>query len=419
MKIYIKTFGCSSNRADSAAIAELLKSRHFELAATLQEAEAVIVNTCTVRKETELKVLRFIDELAGKVVVVTGCMAEAQPALIARHAPGASIVSPYCLTSIPRLLQGGAREVVLARESPLEPAPFRTGLRYTVPISSGCLGACTYCVVKMVRGGLRSLPPGGVIDLVSCAVRGGVHELFLSAQDTCAYGKDLQSDLPALLDMISEVKGDFRVRVGMFNPSSAGTMLERLVKSFSADKIYKFIHVPVQSGSDMMLQSMNRCYGARDFKKVISAFRKPFPDIAVFTDIIVGFPGETEDDFSQTCDIIKEVRPAKTHIARYSPRPHTTAASMRQIPEGIKKARSDSLALLVKGIQAENNSRWVGRILNAMIVDEYLHGGMIARTDEYRTVAISDCSQSLLGSHVRVEVESFTPYYLLGRISRR
>lgn len=419
MKIYIKTFGCSSNRADSAAIEALLRDNHFELVPSLQDAEAVIVNTCTVRKDTERKVLHFIHDLTFKNVLVTGCMAEVQPALLAKEAPGASIVSPHSMLAIPDVLRSGVRKVVLLRGTPIEPAPFRTGVRYTIPISVGCLGACSYCVVKLVRGDLRSLSPERVSDLISCAVRGGAREILLSAQDTCAYGRDLQSDLPSLLDRISRIDGDFRVRLGMFNPSSASDTLDRLVASFTKCKMYQFIHVPVQSGSDDVLHAMNRSYTVESFKRVISAFRLCFPLVTVFTDVIVGFPGETEDDFESTFNLIKDVCPAKTHIARYSPRPHTAASSMRQVHEDVKKTRSDRLALLTEEIQLKNNSSWVGKMAEATVVGEYLRGGMIARTDEYKTVAIGRCPRSMLGSRVKVEIDSFTPYYLKGRIIRR
>ena len=244
-------------------------------------------------------------------------------------------------------------------------------------------------------------------------------EVRLSAQDTGVYGRDIGTDLPALLNGVADIPGEFRVRVGMFNPSSVYNLLERLMKSYQSEKIYKFVHIPVQSGSNKVLGEMNRGYTADSFKKIVGAFRLAFPNTVLITDVIVGYPGESDQDFEETCNLLKATRPDKTHIARFSPRPHTPASSLKQVAEPVKKRRSEALTRLTREIQMANNSQWIGRVVDATVVDIYLRGGMIARTDEYKTIAISECERSMLGKRFSIRVDSCTPFYLKGTITLR
>ncbi len=420
MRVFIKTFGCSSNRAETAAVEGLLRSAGYEISAKLAPAEAVVVNSCTVRRDTELKVLRYISSAKGKKIVVTGCMAEVQPSAISSAFPQASIVSPHNLPMVAEALARDRRTIAMEHSlGTPPPAPYRKGVRHLVAISRGCLGNCAYCIVRLARGSLASVPRQRVLDSVAAAVGQGAKEIFLSAQDSGVYGRDLGTDLPGLLDAVSALEGDFRIRVGMFGPSSATPFLDRLAASYRAAKIYKFAHIPVQSGSDRVLGLMGRPYTAGGFRGVVSCLRSSQPGLTLYTDVIVGFPGEVKEDFAMTCELIEGSRPCKTHIARYSPRPHTPAAAMRQVPEDVKKKRSQALTHLVRGIQMEVNSEWVGRQVSATVVDAFWRGGVIARTDEYKTVALPTVRRSSIGRRMEVAITSATPFFLLGEISHR
>jgi threonylcarbamoyladenosine tRNA methylthiotransferase CDKAL1 len=420
MRVFIKTFGCSSNRAETAALEGLLKNAGFEISHIPSSAEAVVVNTCTVRRDTELKVMKYISSVQEKRVVVTGCMAEVQPSLINSAFPGASIISPHNLPMVAVALAKDGRTIAMEHSlRPPDPAPFGKGVRHLVAISRGCRGTCTYCIVRLARGSLTSVPSHKVVRSVAAAVELGAKEIFLSAQDSGVYGSDLRTDLPALLDAVSHLEGNFRVRLGMYGPSSIIPFLGRLVNSYRSNKIYKFAHIPVQSGSDSILGRMGRPYNASDFRHVVSSLRSSHPSLTLYTDIMVGFPGESEEDFARTCGLIEEVKPSKTHIARFSPRPHTPAYAMRQVLEGVKKKRSQALTDLARRIQLEENSKWVGRVVNAVVVDAFKRSGVIARTDEYKTVALPGTNRSLIGSWLEVVVTSATPFFLLGEISHR
>ncbi len=420
MRVYIKTFGCASNKAESGLIRKVLIKDGFELAPSEDEADAVVVNTCTVRKETDLRVMKFLSKIKDKKVVVTGCMAAAQPALISKHYPMFSIVGPDCPAMISSALRGDGRSVFLMKDSlMMEPVPFRHGVKSTVVVSRGCLGECSYCIVRVAKGRLRSISPDVIERNVVKAVRSGAREISLSAQDIGVYGMDIGSNLPSLLYSLVRVDGCFKLRVGMFKPSSVIGFLSRLAEVYKSEKIYKFIHVPVQSGSNTVLERMRRGYCVSTFKEIVGEFRKCFPNITVFTDVIVGFPGEDDFEFDETCELLEEIKPDKTHVARYSPRPHTPAASMPQVPEPIKKKRSEVLHRIVREIQMQKNEGWIGKTAEATVVDLYLRGGVIARTDEYKTVAIPGGNRSLLGQRVELLVAGATPFYLIGRINRR
>lgn len=423
MRIYIRTFGCSSNRAESDAMEEELRTAGFEIVESPGLADAVLVNTCTVRGETELKVLGYVRGLAKtkKRVVVTGCMAAVQPALIARRAPDASIASPLNPASIAAALTSTSREVRLEpprSRPPPEPAPFRGGFRYAVEIARGCLGECAYCIVRFARGRLRSLPPDLIVSRVSDAVRAGAKEIQLAAQDTSVYGRDIGASLPSLIDRIAGVEGDFKVRVGMFNPSSVAGSLGELVRSYGP-KVYRFAHLPVQSGSDRVLALMNRGYRASTFVEITSALRSRHPELTIATDIMVGYPGEEDGDLQETLNLLERAKPDKIHVSRFSPRPHTSAASLRQVPECVKKRRSALVMRHVNDLMMRSGLRWVGRTVEAVVTGAGRKGGMIARTDEYRPVIIWGCDGPVMGKRLLVDIESCTPIYLRGRVSRR
>lgn len=418
MRVYIKTFGCELNRADSEAIAEQLKKSSISLSSSERDSDAVIVNTCTVRRDTELKVLKYISSLKGKRVLVTGCMAAAQPGLVRLRFPDASIVSLNNLPEIPDALRGRVISVKSSGSRP-SPAPFTSGLVFTIPISRGCLGHCSYCIVRLARGALSSLPPKEIISAMSRAGASGALEIRLAAQDTGTYGKDLGISLADLLGEVAALPYDFRVRIGMFNPSSVYGYLQDLAASYRSRNIYKFAHVPLQSGSDRILELMRRDYDLKKYFQVIGALRGACPGITIATDIMVGYPGETDEDFRETIEALHALDPDKIHISRFTPRPHTPAALMKQVPEHVKKQRSRIAISEKLSIQEERNKKWVNREVEATVLHYKAGIGALARTDEYKPVLIKGGGAQMLGSRALVEICSCTPFCLIGQVIRR
>ena len=415
MRVYIETYGCAANQADSHLMQELLSEAGHSLASSPLDADVIVLNTCTVRLETELRMVRRIKELLalGKKLVVAGCLASAQPGLIRKISPEISMVSARAVERIVEAVEAPST-VYLLRPSPRRRLPsFVDGVKFVVPIAEGCRGRCTYCIVRVARGPLRSYPPEAIVEAVERAVSRGAREVRLTAQDTASYGVDIGTTLPELLRRVCSVKGDFRVRVGMMNPDSALHILDELIEAFKNPKVYKFLHIPVQSGDNRILKLMGRRYTREEFTAVVEAFRREVPGLSVATDIIVGFPGEDEEAFGNTLRLVEEVRPDRVHVARYTPRPHTRAAAMPQVPEPVKKRRSRLLVGVCNRVALEFNRGLVGQTFNCLVVGVGPRGQLEARTPNYKPVYLNGCS-ACIGKFLRIKIVDAGAHYLRG-----
>jgi len=244
-------------------------------------------------------------------------------------------------------------------------------------------------------------------------VSSGAVEVQLSAQDTAAYGRDIGTDLGKLLCRLVEVPGDFKMRMGMMNPKSAGDISCELIRALKSEKIYRFLHIPVQSGSDRILESMGRRYRAQDFLNVVSLFRSTYPDITIITDVIAGFPGETQSDFKETMNIIDLMAPDKVNVTRFSARPGTAASKLYDMPDRIKKERSRELTRVWLQTAEKRNKRYLGEILNARVTEDGRGDTMKARADNYLGIVVK--GRPRLGSSIKVLVEGCNAFYVSGR----
>ncbi len=250
------------------------------------------------------------------------------------------------------------------KEKPLLSLPRQTAnpVISIVPINFGCLGSCSYCCVVFARGHLRSYSIKEIVERVKSDYVAGAREFWLTSQDTASYGRELYIDLADLLSEIGRLQGDFRVRVGMMTPNLVTEMQTRLITAFDNPKIFKFLHLPVQSGDDTVLQHMRRFYTAAEFKGIVDTFRGEFSQITLATDVIVGFPGETKEAFENTLKLLEEIKPDIVNVSKFFARPKTVAARMKECvveKEEIKR-RSTVASELAKRLSAERNLRWVG-----------------------------------------------------------
>ena len=399
-KICLETFGCTANLGDTMKLRALLQAQGHAIV-TEEEAEVVVVNTCTVTKRTELNVLKRLKALrdAGKQVVVAGCMAAAQPDLV-QHLLGEAVplLTPAELsTSYERFPELAFDGVVCA-----------------LPIAIGCVGNCTYCIVKQARGELHCYSPETILEAVRGAVARGAKEIRLTAQDCTAYGCENERGmkLPQLLDLITALEGDFRVRVGMMNPDTVSPLLDELLDAFESEKIFKFFHLPVQAGSDKVLREMNRHYTVAEFVGMIKRIRARFPDCTLCTDFIVGFPTETAADFSASVQLLELLRPEKVNATRYSPRPGTEAAKLKDLLEREKKERSRIIASRCLAIALDYNLALRGTVLPVHIMERGKKGGVISRDSSYRLIALN--AEPPLGSTATVRITGVTSTYLRG-----
>lgn len=381
-KVHVASYGCTYNHADAEALREICRRQGCRIVSE-DEADVVVIATCTVVQRTENRVLAHLSRVADREVLATGCMPLAQPDLI-RDCPGVGVIHPGTIRS-----RAGTPGVIL-----------RGGIG-VVQAARGCRGRCTYCITRRARGPLASLPADAVSRGVEWCALHGAAEIQLTAQDLSAWGLDRGEVLPDLLARLREIPGDFRLRAGMMNPATVLPVLDDLVEVWT-DPLFRFVHLPVQSGSDHVLDLMARGYTRDQFMAIIEAFRDRYPDIRISTDILVGFPGETEEDFMATVDLLRRVRPTKVNVTRFSPRPGTGAAGMKPLPGSVVKKRSRVLYRLASEICDLASSARIGGLVPFMVTESKRPGTVTARTPTYDHLVIpEDLSPGTTG-HARV-----------------
>lgn len=416
--VYIETYGCWLNKGESGIMLSLLEEAGFIKIGTPEKADLIIVNTCAVRDETERKILRRLKTLntirkPDSKLLIAGCLATYRPGFLALNIPSASLLSTFSINKVVEaaLARGRVTILDLKVERPLHLPKPREGGRVVAPIAVGCPGGCTYCVMPLSRGPLRSYPPHEVLRYIKEAFKAGAREVYLVAQDSAAYGLDIGSSLPNLLKDVCKLEGDFMVRVGMMEPSTTLKILTPLLEAYDNDKVYKFLHCPVQSGSDKVLELANRRYGVRDFLSIVEAYRSKYPEGSLVTDIIVGLPGETEVDFELSCKLLEKIEPDKVHVARFDPRPLTPAALMKHPQESVKKAMSRKLTHIVDELAYKRNKAWIGKAVEVLVTDEVRGASVIGRTYTYKPVVLSRRPE-LAWRKVKSLIIEARPHYL-------
>ncbi|MEK6848072.1 MAG: tRNA (N(6)-L-threonylcarbamoyladenosine(37)-C(2))-methylthiotransferase [Nanoarchaeota archaeon] len=344
MRVFIKTFGCQANIADSEAMAGILKERKFKLTDSEEEADAIVVNTCSVKNKTQSKILHYLRKYSGKKkLFIGGCLIKTID--VRKAIPFVEAVfDTNNITKIAEILENKKDYFSSVKEN-------RIGLpvvRYRneigiINISQGCLNKCTFCATKLSRGNLKSYRIGDIKRAVENAVSEGCKIIYLTSQDNGCYGFDIGTNLPELLKEVVAVEGDFKFRVGMMNPWHLRKILQDLLKVYESDKIIKFLHIPVQSGSERGLKEMFRSGSLKEFRNAVLKFREKFPQITIATDIILGYPTETEMDFEQTLELIKETKPQVVNMSAFSSRQGTLASKLKQLPSEIVKQRTRRL----------------------------------------------------------------------------
>ncbi|AEH24516.1 tRNA (N(6)-L-threonylcarbamoyladenosine(37)-C(2))-methylthiotransferase [Pyrococcus yayanosii] len=419
-KVHIENYGCARNRADGEFMAGILMLAGHEIVDTIEEAEYVVVNTCAVKDPTEVKMARRIRELldAGKKVIVTGCLPHVNPSVIDERA--SAVLGVKSIDRIAYAIETAERgEKIISvpdwRKRNLDkltlPRLPTSGISFVVPIAEGCLNACTYCATRLARGVLKSYRPELIVNWVKWAIERGYREIWLSAEDTGCYGFDIGTNLAELLDEITAIDGEFRIRVGMMNPNHVIKFLDELIEAYQDEKIYKFLHLPVQSGDNEILRRMGRTYTVEEFEEIVAEFRRAFPDLNLHTDVIVGFPGEDEEAFQRTVALIERIRPDKVNVSRYSPRPGTVAAKWKQLPGWIIKERSRLLHHLRLRISYEINMEYIGKRLKVLVHGPGKKGNIDAVTMNYKHIILPSGDA---GEFADVEVKGATATYLLG-----
>lgn len=426
---FIETYGCQMNRYDSELMAGILSSDGYREANKLDEADIVLVNTCSVRDHAECRVLGRLGQLKhlkcrnpNLIIGLCGCMAQRLGKEISKRAAHVDLViGPDEYRQLPELISRlddyPAYEITLnSMETYTDVIPERhQESKAWIAIMRGCDNFCSYCIVPYVRGSARSRPVIDIVNEVVTVVRNGYKEITLLGQNVNAYLSD-GTGFAELLEKLNGLHDLERIR---FTTSHPKDMTRKMIDVIAAgDKICEHIHLPLQSGSNRILLAMNRQYTAEDYLQLVSTIRKTIPDGSLTTDILVGFPGETEDDYQKTLEIVDTVGFDSAFTFRYSPRPGTKAAELKDdVPERVKIERLERLIALQRSITDKKNRELVGKEFEVLVEGESRkgRGQLVGRTRTDKTV-VFDGDTALTASCRRVKVQAAKGWTLKGKL---
>ena len=418
-KIWVEAYGCSASYSDSEMISGLIVNGGHTLAENSEDSDLNVIVTCSVKDATADKMIRKIMDSSSKPLVVAGCLPKAEKTKVEKFAENASLMGPNSIGKTLQVIQStlDGKKTIALEDSDLS----KVGLPKIrlnpavgiVEIASGCMSECTFCQTKISKGDLQSYRVGDIVRQVKTELADGCCEVWLTSTDNGCYGFDINSDLPELVNTVSQIPEKFFMRVGMMNPMYMPKIRDSLLKSFESSKVFKFLHVPVQSGSNKVLNDMKRGHTEQTFRDVTNKFRRKFEKFTISTDVIVGFPTETEEDFEQTLRLLEETKPDIVNLSRYSQRPGTSAAEMKQIDVTEVKRRSKITYELINRISEENNRNWIGWE-GQVIFDEEHEDQIRGRNFAYKPIFVKE--KPKIGQISTVKIIDTTTHSLIGEI---
>ena len=424
--VYVENYGCASNKHDLEIMLALLSNAGYIQHSDVSTSDIILINTCAVKKPTEDRIISRLGLLSrlNKPIVISGCLPKINFEAVKNAVPNYSVtIDPFSISQIVEAARAAERGEKWKRYFSDRPAikPALPHLRLNrfieiVEVAEGCAGVCAYCCVRFARGKLQSYPQDLILNRIRNAIQNGVMEIWLTGQDIAAYGKDVGAKLTDLVRRVIEIPGDFRVRLGMMNPNWVREMPEGILDLYKSPKLYKFSHLPVQSGSDTVLETMLRPYRVQDFIEIVEALRENIPQITIATDMIVGFPTETDQDFALSSELVKKTRPDIVNISKFAPRTGTAASRMKELPVSVVSERSKIMASICAQLSLESNLRMVGLEEYVYVTAKNSKGKPIGRTSNYKIVILQD--PSLLGKRVLTKITGAYSRYLEGTVLR-
>lgn len=419
-RIFVEAYGCSASFADSEMISGLIQNGGHTLVEDSLQSDLNIIVTCSVKDATANKMIHRIKSLKSKPLVVAGCLPKAEKDTVEKFTDNASMLGPNSLGKTLQVVDStlkGRKQIALEDSDLSKVGLPKVRLNPTIgiiEIASGCMSECTFCQTKMSKGDLSSYRLGDIVRQVQTEIKDGCKEIWLTSTDNGCYGFDIGTDLPSLINKVAEIQEDFRIRVGMMNPMYMPRISENLIDSYENDKVFKFLHIPVQSGSDKVLHDMKRGHTSDTFRNIAKKTKERFGKFTISTDIIVGFPSETEEDFEKTVNLLDEIRPDVVNLSRYSARPGTEAAEMEQVKVAEVKRRSKTIFEQINKISRENNKKWIGW-RGKVLFDEKTDEGIKGRNFAYKPVFVR--GQVDIGQMHTVVITDTTTSALLGKIA--
>ncbi|MBT3328745.1 MAG: tRNA (N(6)-L-threonylcarbamoyladenosine(37)-C(2))-methylthiotransferase [Nitrosopumilus sp.] len=419
-KIFVEAYGCSASFADSEMISGLIVNGGHTLATNASESDLNLIVTCSVKDTTANKMMHRIKSLKKKPLIVAGCLPKAEKSNVEKFTENASLLGPNSLGKTLEVINStlrGNKQIALEDVDISKVGLPKVRLNPTVgivEIASGCMSECTFCQTKLSKGDLSSYRLGDIVRQVQTEIREGCKEVWLTSTDNGCYGFDIGTDLPTLVNTVTEIPEDFMIRVGMMNPMYMPRIKKNLIEAYDNDKVFKFLHLPVQSGSDKVLNDMKRGHTSETFKEIVKKVKRRFENFTISTDVIVGFPSETEEDFQKTITLLDETKPDVVNLSKYSARPGTDAAKLKQIDAAEIKRRSKIVFEQINKISMESNKKWIGW-KGKVLFDENTEEGIKGRNYAYKPISIDE--EVKIGQSHIVEITNATVKRLTGKIA--
>ncbi|MCP8319146.1 MAG: tRNA (N(6)-L-threonylcarbamoyladenosine(37)-C(2))-methylthiotransferase [Candidatus Methylarchaceae archaeon HK01B] len=420
---FIKSFGCSANKSDAEAMAGLLIEAGYFLT-NLQEAEYVLVNTCGVKQPTEDRVISTLKQLSSlnKKLIISGCLPRINYEKIVKNVPNFSALldprSIHLIVDIVSKIDEGQNNLLVFSDAPpikpLLPKHHLNPVIGIIQIAEGCTMACTYCCTRFARGSIYCYPNYDIVNEAHGLIEKGCKEIWITSQDNGIYDFEGMK-LPDILEGICKIEGEFFIRVGMMNPIHVKGILKGLIEAFFYEKVYKFLHLPLQSASVKVLELMRRGYTSKTVIDIICKFLKNFPSLTLSTDIIVGFPTEDDADFEATIKFIQKIKPDIVNISKYGARPGTEALKFKQLPHRLVIRRCKELVQIAREVSYKKNLNWLGWAGRCLIDEKGKNNDTwIGRNFAYKPIVVKS-EQNILGRFLDVEVVEAKSTYLIAK----
>jgi len=428
-KIFVKTYGCSHNTSDSEFMMGQLKEYGYTFTSDLDEADCVLLNSCTVKNPSQETVLNLAKKARSRCpVVIAGCVTQADAEVVKSLDDNVSVLGLHHVDRVVEAVESalaGNKVLLIEPIQPLKNAPSlpsltlpkvrRNPLVEIISINTGCLGNCTYCKTKQARGTLQSYPIDVIVERVRSSIKEGVQQIWLTSEDTGAYGLDINTNIVHLLRaVVNEVPDGCMLRLGMTNPPYMMKHIQAVGEILNHPRVFEFIHIPVQSGSDKVLMDMQREYTIGMFRRLCKGLREKCPHLTIATDIITSFPTEREEDHRKTVELVDEFKFPIVNITQFYPRPNTAAANMKRIHGNISKQRRTEVTNAFHSY--ETNEKYEGCIERVWFSDTEAGRRQTVGHTKTHVKVLVDQDDSLLGQNRMVQITGTSKWHISGHV---
>ena len=399
MKIYFESYGCTLQKSESSLyLNKLLQDKNNKVVENPEDADLSLIGTCVVIKHTEDKMVKRISSLSrsSSKVEVLGCLATVNGNTI--ESENVKVLKPLEFRSF--------------YEGALDDIEIKSDIYDGIPINQGCTGSCNFCISHIARGKLLSRPVDKIVNQVNMELDRNIREIRISSLDTAAYGKDIGVDLAYLVNRVSLINRDFYLRVGMLEPRNTYDILDRLISSYKSQKVFKFLHIPIQSADNSVLDAMHREYSIEEAETVWKQFIGEFPDMSIATDIILGYYNDSRNGFEKTLKFLEEYSPDIINVTRFSPRPYTKDYNKTPLNSNLLKEWSREIIDLHRIQMEEKLDRFLGKEEMVIVTEEGKNGTMVARDQNYRPVVLKGNYEKY--SDVYCKIVGHGSNYLIG-----